>query len=55
MSGRIAVVAYLVAMVVVIVGVDVLFFRNRFSERLIANIGSVLIFAAFYMRFFRSP
>ena len=36
---------------VVVVGVDVLFFRNQFWERLIVNIGIVLVFAAFYLRF----
>jgi hypothetical protein len=35
-------------MVAVIVAVDVAFFRNHFRERLIANIGVVLLFAAFY-------
>ncbi|MGN6847926.1 MAG: hypothetical protein ACTHJK_00385 [Sphingomicrobium sp.] len=48
-----AVALYIVAMIVVVVGVDVAFFRHRFLERLIANIGVVLLFAAFYMRFFR--
>jgi uncharacterized membrane protein len=42
-------------LIAVIVGVDVLFFRNRFWERLIANIGLVLVFAAFYLRFFTKP
>jgi len=37
-------------MVAVIVGVDVAF-RNRFWERLAANIRAVLVFAAFYFRF----
>jgi len=46
---------YVVAMVAVIVGVDFAFFRNRFWERLMANIGVVLLFAAFYLRFFRRP
>ena len=41
----------IVALIVVIVGVDVLFFRNHFWERLIVNIGIVLVFAAFYLRF----
>lgn len=41
---------YVVLLVVVIVVVDVLFFRNRFWERLAANIGIVLIFGAFYLR-----
>lgn len=43
---------YVVAMVVVIVAVDFAFFRNRFLERLMANVGFVLVFAAFYFRFF---
>ena len=55
MGRRVAVALYLVAMVAVIVGLDVAFFRNRFSERLIANIGVVLVFAAFYLRFLRRP
>jgi hypothetical protein len=45
-------IIYGVAMAAVIVGVDLLFFRNRFWERLMANIGIVLVFAAFYFRFF---
>jgi hypothetical protein len=48
-------VLYAVAMAAVIVGVDFAFFRNRFWERLIVNIGIVLVFAAFYLRFFRRP
>lgn len=54
-SPRIAVLIYLAAMIAVIVGVDVLFFRNRFWERLTANVGIVLVFAAFYSRFFKRP
>jgi type IV secretory pathway VirB2 component (pilin) len=55
MGRQVAVVLYAVAMAVVIVGVDLLFFRNRFGERLTANIGIVLVFAAFYLRFLRRP
>jgi hypothetical protein len=44
-------VLYVVLMVAVVVGVDLLFFRNRFWERLIVNIGIVLVFIAFYLRF----
>ena len=47
------VVVYVVVMVAVILGLDFAFFRNRFWERLIANIGVVLVFAAFYLRFLR--
>jgi hypothetical protein len=55
LSRQIAVAAYVVAMAAVIVGVDFAFFRNRFWERLTANIGIVLVFAAFYLRFLRRP
>ncbi len=46
-----AVVLYVVVLIAVVVGVDLLFFRNRLWERLIVNIGIVLVFAAFYLRF----
>ena len=55
MDRRIAVVLYVVAMAAVIVGVDFAFFRNRFLERLMVNVGIVLVFAAFYLRFFGRP
>lgn len=44
---------YVAVMIAVVVSVDFLFFRNRFWERLIANIGIVLVFAAFYLRFLK--
>ena len=53
MGRQVAVVLYVVAMVVVIVGVDFAFFRHRFFERLMVNVGIVLVFAAFYLRFLR--
>lgn len=48
-------VPYLVAMVVVIVGADLLFFRHRqyTLDRLLANVGIVLVFVAFYLRYVR--
>jgi cytochrome c oxidase subunit IV len=52
--GRNAVAAlYVLAMVAVIVGLDVAVFRHQFWERLAANVGIVLLFAAFYFRFVR--
>ena len=51
--GRQVALLYAAAMAAVIVGVDFVFFRNRFWERLTVNIGIVLVFAAFYLRFFR--
>jgi hypothetical protein len=53
MGRQLAGVIYVLAMAAVIVGVDFAFFRNRFWERLMVNIGIVLIFAAFYFRFLR--
>jgi hypothetical protein len=55
MGRQLANVVYVLVMVAVIVGVDFGFFRNRFWERLMANIGIVLLFGAFYLRFLRSP
>ena len=55
MGSRVAVVLYVLAMVGVVVGVDVLFFRHHFWERLIINVGIVLVFAAFYLRFLKRP
>jgi hypothetical protein len=41
MARPLVVVLYAIAMAAVIVGVDLAFFRNRFWERLMANIGIV--------------
>jgi len=48
-------VVYILVLVAAIVGVDLAFFRNRFWERLMVNIGIVLVFAAFYLRFLKNP
>jgi type IV secretory pathway VirB2 component (pilin) len=55
MTRQMSVLLYVAVLIAVIVGVDILFFRNRFWERLIVNIGIVLVFAAFYLRFLRNP
>jgi hypothetical protein len=55
MGRQTGVVLYVLALVAVVVGVDVLFFRNRFWERLMVNGGIVLVFTAFYLRFLRRP
>jgi uncharacterized membrane protein YfcA len=55
MGKRAAVVLYVLVLVAVVVGVDVLFFRHRFWERLIMNVGIVLVFAAFYLWFLKRP
>ena len=48
-------VLYAVVMIVVVVSVDLLFFKNRFWERLTVNIGVILVFAAFFWRFLKNP
>jgi hypothetical protein len=54
--GRQAVaVLYVLAMVAVVVGVDILFFKHQFWARLAVNVGIVLVFAAFYFRFLKRP
>ena len=45
---------YILRLITVVVIVDLLFFKNRFWERLIVNIGIVLVFAAFYLRFLKN-
>jgi hypothetical protein len=55
MARQAAVVLYVLALVAVVVSVDVLFFRNHFWERLMVNVGIVLVFAAFYWRFLKRP
>lgn len=54
MPKSLPVVIYIVAMIAAIVSVDVFVFRNRSWERLIANIGIVVVFAAFYLRFLKN-
>jgi type IV secretory pathway VirB2 component (pilin) len=55
MGSRAAVALYVLAMIVVVVGVDLLFFRHQFWERLMVNVGIVLVFAAFYLRLLKRP
>ena len=55
MGKQAVVVLYVLALVAVVVGVDVLFFRNQFWQRLAVNVGIVLMFAAFYFRFLKRP
>jgi hypothetical protein len=55
MGRQAVVVLYVLAMVAVVVGVDVLFFKNHFWPRLVVNVGIVLVFAVFYWRFLKSP
>jgi membrane protein YdbS with pleckstrin-like domain len=47
-------VLYALVLVAVVVSVDLLFFRNQLWERLMANVGIVLVFGAFYLRFLKN-
>jgi len=51
MSKNFSIGLYVSLLVISIIGVDVLFFRHHTWARLMANIGIVLIFAAFALRF----
>ena len=55
MGRRAAVALYVLAMVAVVVSVDLVFFKHRFWERLMVNVGIVLVFAAFYLRLLKRP
>jgi membrane protein implicated in regulation of membrane protease activity len=46
-------VLYVLVLVAVVVGVDVLFFKHHFWARLITNVGIVLVFGAVYLRFLK--
>jgi hypothetical protein len=48
-------VLYSVAMVGLVIGLDVAFFKNQFWERLAANVVTVLLLVAFYFRFLKRP
>ena len=53
MGTKSAAVFYVGAMIVVVVGVDLLFFSHHVTERLIANVGIVLVFVAFYLTYLK--
>ena len=55
MGRQAAVVLCVLTLVAVVVGVDVLFFRHHFWERLLVNVGIVLVFAAFGLRLLKRP
>lgn len=54
MTRQVFLALYVVVMIALIVGVDFAFFRNLFWGRLLAAVGIVLVFGAFYLRFFRA-
>jgi uncharacterized metal-binding protein len=55
MGRQAATVLYVLVMVGLVVGVDILFFRHQFWPRLIANVGIVLVFVLVYFLFVKRP
>jgi hypothetical protein len=55
MSRPVVAALYIGAMVTLIVGVDIAFFRGHVWERLMVNAGIVLVFVAVYLRFVGRP
>ena len=55
LGRQVVAVLYVVAMAAIIVGVDLAFFKHHLWERLAANIGIAMLFAAFYFRFLKHP
>lgn len=49
MESKLGIAAYVTCLVVVIVSLDVLVFRHHLLARLLANVGIVLLFSAFYL------
>ncbi len=54
MDKNIEIVIYIIAMIATVVIVDVLFFKHQFWERLICNIGIILVYLAFYLELFKN-
>lgn len=53
MKRTVLLALYLAAMVAVVVCVDVLFLRNRLWERVVVNLGIVVVFGGGYFAFLR--
>ena len=53
MRRQAGVALYVLAMVAIVVGADILFLRHNFWPRLIVNVGIVLVFMVFYFRFLK--
>ena len=55
MGRQAGIVLYVLVMVAIVVGVDILFFKHHFWARLAVNVGIVLVFLAVYWRFLKRP
>jgi hypothetical protein len=53
MSSSYVIAIVVVLLIAVVVSVDILFFRTLFWGRLMVNVGIVLVFAAFALKFLR--
>lgn len=53
MGQRPTIIVCVLALVAVVVSMDIAFFRHLPLARLLANVGVVFLFAAFYLRFLR--
>lgn len=53
MGKNVTLVIFVIVMAAIVVSVDVLFFRHRFWERLIANIVIALVFITLYVNFLK--
>jgi hypothetical protein len=51
MGRRGGVALYVLTLVAVVAGVDVLFLRHHFWQRLIVNVAIVVVFASLYLKF----
>ncbi len=51
MAKQTVAIIFVLVMVATIVTVDLTLFRHQFRERLLSNVGIVLIFMAVYLRF----
>ncbi len=49
MKEKLPIILYVLTLVIVVVGVDVLFLRHNVIARLLVNIGIVVVFAVSYM------
>lgn len=53
MRRQVGIVLYVLAMVAIVVVTDVLFFQHHIWERLLVNVGIVLVFGLFHVVFLK--
>jgi hypothetical protein len=55
LASRIFLAVYVAAMIAAVVLLDVTIFHKHLWARLMVNIGIIMVFVAFYLRFFKTP